>query len=100
MAILHRANLPFRYPRLDCREDTLFLGQFNSRFVLDNAPGEEVTPMLYVRLFHGRNVWHEAHVMEHLAGQAGRMEVHPEHQSALREIESIYRNTAGFCLPG
>lgn len=99
MAILHRANLPYRYPFLNSREDTLFLGQFNSRFVIDNAPGEPVTPLLYVRLFHGRNIWDEAHVMEHLAGAESRMEIHPEHQAALRGIEAVYRASEGFSLP-
>lgn len=99
MSILHAANVPFRYPRLDSREDTIFLDQFNTRYVVDNGPDDPVGPLLYVRLFHGRNIWHEAHVMEHLAGQPLRTEVRAEHRAALLDIEACYRETPDFVLP-
>jgi hypothetical protein len=83
--------VPFRYPRLNVAEDTLFLRQFHARHVIDNGPDEVPGPLLYVRLFHGRNVWDEAHIMRHMAGKVGVMEVSKEHRGALRLIEASYR---------
>jgi glycosyltransferase involved in cell wall biosynthesis len=98
MAILHRANAPFQYPRLDTREDTIFINQFNTKCVIDNDPDDGLGPLLYVRLFHQRNIWDERHVMEHLAGKRGVLEVKPAHRAALRKIEAEYR-AAGLELP-
>lgn len=98
MSILHRTNAPFRHPKLNSREDTLFLNQFNTKCVIENSPDEPIGPLLYVRLFHGRNIWNEAHIMEHLAGQAHKLEVRREHRKALREIQAQYQADPEFAL--
>jgi len=98
MSILHRANAPFRYPKLDAREDTIFINQFNSKCVIDNDPEDGLGPLLYVRLFHNRNIWHEGHVMEHLAGKRDVMEVNPAHVRKLAAIKAEYFAAPGFTL--
>ena len=61
--ILHPRASRCRYPRQARGEDTVFMGQFPQRIVLDNDPGE------YVRFFHGQNTWqNEQHIMQKLAG--------------------------------
>lgn len=101
MAILHRANAPFRYPKLDAREDTVFINQFNSKCVIENDPEDGLGPLLYVRLFHNRNIWDEEHVMEHLAGKRDVMELTPAHQHKLAAIKAEYFASPGFTLgPG
>lgn len=90
MSILHRAIEPFRYPRMNSREDTMFLGQFSRKCVIDNAPHESLGPMLYVRMFHAMNIWHEGHVMRQLAGTKGVRDINDEDDAQLREIEKLY----------
>ncbi|MFT4587359.1 MAG: glycosyltransferase involved in cell wall biosynthesis [Candidatus Binatia bacterium] len=96
-AILHRRNVPYRYPRLNAGEDTMFLGQFNSKSVVDNGPHESLGPMLYVRTFHGENIWDEAHVMEDLAGQAGIRQISKADDVALSEVEALYADYLKIC---
>lgn len=90
MSILHKAGEPFRYPRMNRREDTMFLGQFSRKCVIDNAPHEPLGPMLYVRTFHDMNIWHEEHVMRHLAGKENEREINDADDRTLREIEARY----------
>lgn len=90
MSILHHAGEPFRYPRMDCREDTVFMGQFSRKCVIDNAPHEPLGPMLYVRTFHAMNIWHEEHVMRHLAGTKGVREINGIDEPQMAEIEALY----------
>lgn len=96
MAILHRANAPFCYPKLEAREDTIFINQFNTKCVIDNDPEDGLGPLLYVRLFHQRNIWDERHVMEHLAGKRDVMELKPAHRDKLAEIQAEYFASPGF----
>ncbi len=55
--MMHRVDLPVRYPALEKEEDTAFmrgLKRFRTTILQD-------VPWLYLRLFHGENTWDEEH---------------------------------------
>ena len=86
--ILHPKSVAFRYPSLIRNSDSHFAKDFKKRIAIDNDPS------LYIRFFHGLNLWDHEHVMRHLAGQNLRnaMEVNPEHERLLkRRILPLYR---------
>jgi glycosyltransferase involved in cell wall biosynthesis len=55
--VMHRTDLPVRYPALERAEDTAFMVGLK-RFRCAVLPG---VPWLYLRLFHGENTWDEEH---------------------------------------
>lgn len=79
--ILHEKSVPYRYPAMVKREDTVFLSKFPKRVVLDNHfdAGPDGDAALYVRMFHGCNTWDERHIMLAHSGQTGVLDVRPEH---------------------
>lgn len=96
MAFLHRREIPYRYPSFERREDTVFLNQFNSRYVIQNEPGSLPGPELYIRFFHGENVWDEQHIMEHLAGRDEVLEVEDKDINLLTAVINDYRDSLGI----
>ena len=73
--ILHHRDTPFRYPAYARSEDTVFVKRFPRRIVMRAPPG------LYVRLFHGRNTWGEAHIM----GRKDRRGIGPFYKRFMQE---------------
>lgn len=67
--ILHHRRCFHRYPNLPLEEDSVFKGCFAKQRSLDNPPE------LFVRLFHGRNVWDEQNIMGRLAGKHDTFEL-------------------------
>jgi hypothetical protein len=62
--ILHPRHVDFEYRSLRRGSDTFFLNAFRQIVVLDNDPS------LYLRFYHGLNLWDAAHVMRHLADRS------------------------------
>lgn len=56
--VMHRRDLPVRYPAIGKEEDTVFMRDLARRFSTTILHG---TPWLYLRVFHGSNTWDEAH---------------------------------------
>lgn len=53
-----------RYEAINAREDTQFFALFDKQIVIDNNPDNVlVDPMLYVRFYHGMNIWDSRHIM-------------------------------------
>jgi glycosyltransferase involved in cell wall biosynthesis len=59
--ILHSRETSSRYPSLVRGSDTNFMNSFRDVKILENPP------CLYVRIYHGLNLWNAKHVMRHLA---------------------------------
>jgi len=81
-SILHPCYVPFRYPSLVRNSDTEFMKSFKQVIVLDNDP------TIYVRFFHGMNLWDSKHIMRHLANPDIRdqIELPPGQARLLRGI--------------
>jgi hypothetical protein len=90
--ILHPKTIDFCYPNLLRGSDTVFASRFTKRIALDNDPS------LYVRFYHGLNLWSNEHVMRHMAapGLRHKYEINPEHQRFLKRILLSYN---GLNLP-
>jgi len=56
--VMHRRDLPVRYPAMAKEEDTVFMRELVKRFNTTVLHGE---PWLYLRVFHGNNTWDEQH---------------------------------------
>lgn len=56
--VMHRRDLPVRYPAIGKEEDTVFMRHLTKRFSTTILHG---TPWLYLRVFHGNNTWNEEH---------------------------------------
>ena len=56
---------PLRYKQLNVREDTAFFEGFAGKHVvIDNSVDSyPIDPMMYVRFYHGRNIWDQKHIM-------------------------------------
>jgi glycosyltransferase involved in cell wall biosynthesis len=59
--VLHPRDTKFRYPSLVRRSDSVFVRYFDRRIALDN------NPCLYIRFYHGLNLWDARHIMRDLA---------------------------------
>ncbi len=56
--IMHRRDLPVRYPAMGKEEDTVFMRAIVKGF---NTTVLHGAPWLYLRVFHGNNTWNEKH---------------------------------------
>jgi glycosyltransferase involved in cell wall biosynthesis len=56
--VMHRRDLPVRYPAMGKEEDTVFMHELVKRFSTTVLHGD---PWLYLRVFHGSNTWDEGH---------------------------------------
>jgi len=85
--ILHPRTESFRYPSLIRGSDAKFAKNFR-RILIDNDPA------LYIRFFHGLNLWDAKHIMGSLAapGVQDKFEISPEHQRLLQEVLLLYRD--------
>lgn len=61
--LMHRRDPGIRYPNLRRTSDTSYLGQWHARPYLTLARGTE---HLYVRYFHGGNLWEETHFVRRM----------------------------------
>ena len=86
--ILHPKNVEFRYPSLLRGSDTTFANSFKKRIALDNDPA------LYIRFYHGLNLWDDGHIMRHLAGSQFKNEfqINPDHKRLLNKILPSYHD--------
>lgn len=84
--MLHPRAVSFRYPSLVRGSDTVFKFKFQHRIVLDNDP------LLYVRIYHGTNLWSAQHIMYHLADSnlSSQLELAMEHHEPIRDIVRRY----------
>lgn len=78
--ILHPRKVDFRYPSLLRGSDTVFAQQFAVRLPIENDPA------LHIRLFHGKNLWDEGHIM----GTANDASLRDEHIALLRAVLPLY----------
>ena len=91
--ILHSRDVAFRYPSFVRGSDTAFMHAFGkSRVVLDNDPA------VYIRFYHGLNLWDARHIMHRLAGS----DVHDQIDlsSGQREVlkDALERNYEEYAL--
>ncbi len=56
--VMHRRDLPLRYPAMGKEEDTVFRHDLVKRF---SATVLYAAPWLYLRVYHGGNTWDEGH---------------------------------------
>jgi hypothetical protein len=82
--ILHPRDVPYRYRSVVRRSDTLFARNFWRKVAVDNEPG------LYIRFYHGLNLWGEAHVMGELTNLKGKLEVRKKDQKLLFDVLKAY----------
>lgn len=81
--ILHPRLVPFRYKSLTRGSDTRFLHCFKNKIiVLDNDP------KIYIRTFHGLNIWDGNHIMHHLKSPDifNRMDILDEDRTFVRQV--------------
>ena len=85
-SILHSIKVPFRYPSLVTGSDQLFLDRFSTRVALENAPS------LYIRTYHGLNLWPGEHIMKGMVGPAhrGNLKVEADDRRLLADITLQY----------
>jgi hypothetical protein len=85
--ILHPANVDFRYPSLIRGSDVIFARHFSQRVVINNDPE------LYIRFYHGLNLWDEKHIMGYLAGRENRnnLQIRVNHQKMLAQVLEKYK---------
>ena len=83
--ILHPRNVECRYPSLIRNSDTEFANQFKRRIAIDNDAE------LYVRFYHGQNLWPAGHIMGRLANQPNQLLIRGKHKKLLQEILPLYK---------
>jgi glycosyltransferase involved in cell wall biosynthesis len=89
--ILHPRNVPFRYRRWIRGSDMAFMNSFPNVNVLENEPS------LYVRFYHGLNLWDAEHIMGRMADPSmqDKLKLEPRHKNLvrglLREYGAIYQ---------
>jgi glycosyltransferase involved in cell wall biosynthesis len=81
--LLHPRDVPFRYPSQVRGSDTVFLNFFKGNLTILNNE-----PLLYIRIFHGLNLWDGRHIMHRFANPEiqGQFELKEEHTAAIRQI--------------
>jgi glycosyltransferase involved in cell wall biosynthesis len=99
MSILFSRKLSYRYMPLDIREDTEFKRNFKSVHAIDNSVlNPRHDPLMYVRTFHGNNIWDVSHVMG--GSQAkydpdfSKIDLLGYHADRIRQIIKTYRAEA------
>ena len=83
--LLHPREIPFRYKSLVRGSDSEFFGRFRRQVVLDNSP------LLYLRFYHGMNLWDARHIMQHLAGPERRGQLQIT-ETQRRFLERVLQN--------
>ena len=84
-----------RYAALNAREDTRFFESFKRMSSIDNAPDNTpIDPLLYIRFFHGRNIWGREHIMggseQDRNDRSIEVELGQYHTEQLRHILQTY----------
>jgi hypothetical protein len=100
MSVLFDKHVPHRYAKLEAREDTHFIEAFGSRVTLIKNTSADESPLLYVRFYHGRNIWGFDHIMHGSDAQhvlvPNRLELTPQHQAELCDVIRQYEEEPGF----
>lgn len=80
--VLHPRKITYRYPSLTRGSDTEFIRNFKYRIVIQNDPS------LYIRFYHGLNLWDAEHIMQHLAnpGIQNKIELSKEHTQKVAAV--------------
>jgi len=80
--ILHPRDVPFQYPSKHRGSDSDFMFKFANRTILDNDPS------LYIRFFHGFNLWDAKHIMHRMASPTcyGELNIKEAHKNMLNKI--------------
>jgi hypothetical protein len=79
-----------RYPPIERCEDQEFIAQFNYKIIVENIPSlDDVGPNLYVRRYHGGNLWPREHIMNTAFSLTD--DISDADVKLLRCIESEYR---------
>jgi|GEM_PF-996127 len=89
--ILHPRDVPFRYPSLTRGSDSVFAQHFKTRVAVENDAA------LYLRFFHGLNLWGARHIMgAALADPAvkNQLEISPQHRRLLARVLRTYLGCA------
>jgi len=86
--ILHPKKIDFHYPSLIRGSDSVFASCFDQQIAIENDPS------LYVRFFHGLNLWDAKHIMGPLAHRSSKNElrVDSKHRQLLARILPLYQN--------
>jgi len=89
--VLHPRDVPFRYPSLLRGSDSMFVNQFKQRIVVDDDPA------MYIRFYHGLNLWDAKHIMKDLANPdlKNELKIKAKHQRLLECVLALYKN-AGY----
>ena len=85
--IMHPRSTAIRYRSMLRGSDSVFLAQFKHRIVVDNDPA------LYIRFYHGLNLWDAGHIMQRYAGLDVQdvLALDESQKLKLAEILPIYR---------
>ena len=104
--VMHRRDLPVRYPSMGKEEDTVFMGELKANHRTTLLQG---VPWLYLRVFHGGNTWNEDHHrrmmqstwdVDLLRTQKREIENQLAHFDVERPVTVRGRDGRAFSIPG
>jgi hypothetical protein len=93
--ILHPKGVNFRYPSLRRGSDKAFVSKFENCITVENDPG------LYIRFYHGLNLWSARHIMGPFAApnKQNRLHLLVKHRLLLAKVLATYKEQGWeFCL--
>jgi glycosyltransferase involved in cell wall biosynthesis len=104
MSILFHRRILYRYLPLEIREDTEFKRNFKQVEAIDNSVlNPTCDPLMYIRTFHGRNIWDVSHVMGGSAAKYdptfNRLDLVGYHLDRVRQIIMEYKTEPGYTDP-
>lgn len=104
MSILFNRKITYRYLPLEIREDTEFKRNFKQVEAIDNSVlNPHCDPLMYIRTFHGRNIWDVSHVMGGSAAKYdpkfNRIDLVGYHVDRVRQIIREYKSEPGYTDP-
>ncbi len=104
MSILFHRKIVYRYLPLEIREDTEFKRNFKQVEAIDNSVlNPHCDPLMYIRTFHGRNIWDVSHVMGGSAAKYdpkfNRIDLVGYHVDRVRQIIKEYKSEPGYTDP-